>query len=104
MGQMIALAYGTLPIVHATGGLKDSVKDARAQDRWERENANGYHISSPLTANSMKNTLWAALETYQKNRQEHVRLMKNGMRCNFYWPKAIEEYERHFDYTFSDPS
>ncbi|CAE8596915.1 unnamed protein product [Polarella glacialis] len=30
--QMVALTYGTLPVVHATGGLKDSVKDARDQD------------------------------------------------------------------------
>eukprot|EP00971_Amphidinium_carterae_P309116 6142664-Amphidinium_carterae.1 len=34
--QMVALAYGTLPIVHATGGLKDSVRDVRSSDVAER--------------------------------------------------------------------
>jgi len=23
--------------------------------------------------------------------------------CDFYWPKAIEEYEKNFDYTLADP-
>lgn len=100
--QMVALAYGTVPIVHATGGLKDSVKDARSGDPEVRSNANGYYVC-PLSADKMKETLWVALETYMKNRPEHIRLMKNGMNEDFYWSKAIEEYERHFDYTFSDP-
>merc|ERR1712091_589981 len=43
--QMVALTYGTVPIVHATGGLKDSVQDARAEDSKLREVANGYHVS-----------------------------------------------------------
>jgi starch synthase len=100
--QMVALAYGTVPIVHATGGLKDSVKDARSEDPEVRANANGYYVC-PLSADKMKESLWVALETYIKNRPEHIRLMKNGMNEDFYWSKAIEEYERHFDYTFCDP-
>jgi len=100
--QMVALAYGTLPVVHATGGLKDSVKDARDPSPEVQEQANGYYVL-PLGPDKMKEVLWMALETYHKNREEHLRLVKNGMMCDFYWPKAIEEYEKNFDYTLADP-
>jgi len=100
--QMVALTYGTLPIVHATGGLKDSVKDARSTDPEVISVANGYYVL-PLTSDKMKEVLWVALGTYHKDRPEHTRLMKNGMECNFYWPMALQEYEKHIDYTMSDP-
>jgi len=100
--QMVALTYGTIPIVHATGGLKDSVQDARALDPQVQKVANGYHVS-PLTHDKMKEVLYAAMDTYHNKREEHTRLMQNGMSCDFYWPKAIEEYEKHFDYTLADP-
>mmetsp|Transcript_36039 Transcript_36039/g.91798 ORF Transcript_36039/g.91798 Transcript_36039/m.91798 type:complete len:581 (+) Transcript_36039:61-1803(+) len=100
--QMVALTYGTVPVVHATGGLKDSVKDARSTDPAVTSVANGYYVS-PLIPDKMKEVLWVALETYHKNRAEHTRLMKNGMACDFYWPHAIQEYEKHIDYTMSDP-
>lgn len=100
--QMVALAYGTIPVVHATGGLKDSVVDARSYDPKERQQANGYLVL-PLTPDKLKETLWVALETFHKNQPEHLRLMKNGMACDFYWPKAIGLYEKHIDYTMGDP-
>mmetsp|Transcript_110231 Transcript_110231/g.310959 ORF Transcript_110231/g.310959 Transcript_110231/m.310959 type:complete len:587 (+) Transcript_110231:96-1856(+) len=100
--QMVALTYGTVPIVHATGGLKDSVKDARSADPATREVANGFHVF-PLNPDKMKEVLYAALEIFMKDKNEHKRLMRNGMACNFYWPQAIELYEKNFDYTLADP-
>jgi len=100
--QMLALTYGTVPIVHATGGLKDSVKDVSSCDPSVRDVGNGYHVF-PLTSDKMKESLWVALERFQKRREEHLRIMKNGMACDFYWPQVIEEYEKHFDYTMADP-
>jgi len=100
--QMVALTYGTTPIVHATGGLKDSVKDARSGDAEEREKANGYHVF-PLTPDKMKEVMYAALDCFFNDPAKHMMLMKNGMGCDFYWPRAIDEYEKHFYYTMSDP-
>lgn len=100
--QMVALTYGTVPVVHATGGLKDSVKDARSTDPAIVQVANGYYVT-PLTPDKFKETLWVAMETYHTNREEHMRLVKNGMECNFYWPAAMQEYEKHIDYTLGDP-
>mmetsp|Transcript_28141 Transcript_28141/g.51211 ORF Transcript_28141/g.51211 Transcript_28141/m.51211 type:complete len:163 (-) Transcript_28141:56-544(-) len=100
--QMVALTYGTLPIVHATGGLKDSVRDARSSDAAEREAANGYHIF-PLTPDKTKEVFYSAMDNFFNHPDEHYRLVVNAMECDFYWPKAIEEYEKHFDYTLWDP-
>mmetsp|Transcript_36850 Transcript_36850/g.84942 ORF Transcript_36850/g.84942 Transcript_36850/m.84942 type:complete len:606 (+) Transcript_36850:33-1850(+) len=100
--QMVALTYGTLPIVHATGGLKDSVRDARSENPAEKEVANGYYIF-PLTPDKTKEVFYAAMDAYFNHPEEHTRLVVNAMRCDFYWPRAIEEYEKHFDYTLWDP-
>lgn len=100
--QMVAITYGTVPVVHATGGLKDSVKDARSPDPAVTAEANGYYVL-PLSPDKMKEVLWGALETYHKNRPEHMRLVTNGMSCDFYWPRAVQDYEKHIDYTLSDP-
>jgi len=99
--QMLALAYGTVPVVHATGGLKDSVVDAGAQDPAVLEEANGYYVL-PLTPDKMKEVLYLALKTYHQDNTEHLRLMRNGMACDFYWPRAIDEYETNFDYALAE--
>jgi len=100
--QMVALTYGTVPIVHATGGLKDSVKDAQDQDPSVQDVANGYYVQ-PLTSDNMKAVLFTALKTFHSDPKEHTRLMVNGLNCNFYWPHAIEEYEKNIDWTLADP-
>jgi starch synthase len=94
--QMIALTYGTLPIVHATGGLKDSVVDI------SEENSNGYHIY-PLTVDKTKEVLYKALETYLHKKDEFRAMQQRAMECDFYWPQAIDRYEQNFDYAFNDP-
>eukprot|EP00971_Amphidinium_carterae_P309117 6142664-Amphidinium_carterae.2 len=69
---------------------------------FPREAANGYHIF-PLTPEKTKEVFYAAMDNFFNHRDEHHRLVMNGMHCDFYWPKAIEEYEKHFDYTLWDP-
>ena len=96
--QMIALTYGTVPIVHATGGLKDSVADVAATS----DKANGYWVY-PLNEAKMKEVLYAALDTYHNRKELHAMLQRNGMGCDFTWPRAVDAYERYFDYTLNDP-
>ena len=56
---MCAMAYGTLTLVHATGGLRDSVKSFYA----DASIAIGFHIW-PLSANSMKKVMFDVLDVY----------------------------------------
>merc|ERR1719420_1618958 len=62
--QMYSQAYGTLPIVTETGGLKDSVKSI---EQAGLEGATGFKFL-PLTENRLKQELWKALELFYKNR------------------------------------
>ena len=59
LGQLIAMRYGTLPIVHATGGLADTVTDIDADPR----SGNGLSFEH-YTATALRDTLDRALQLY----------------------------------------
>mmetsp|Transcript_87544 Transcript_87544/g.245926 ORF Transcript_87544/g.245926 Transcript_87544/m.245926 type:complete len:616 (+) Transcript_87544:93-1940(+) len=96
--QMCAMAYGTVPIVHATGGLRDSVVN------WYTDEAaaTGYHIW-PLNEHSLKKVVFDALDVYFRKPELHSAMMMRAMAQDFGWVRAMDEYERHVDYTLSDP-
>jgi len=119
--QMYAQQYGTLPIVHATGGLKDSVQalstaavqseertlkdteDSTAAVQSE-ERCTGFAFTT-YTEDSLKERIYHALEVYHKRKHLFRQMQLNALRCNHYWPKAIDEYEEHIDWTLeSQPS
>jgi len=101
--QMYAQQYGTLPIVHETGGLKDSVKALWDNDR-DRSTATGFMFSG-FSENPLKERMYHALEVYHKNKDLFRQMQLNALRSNHYWPQAIDEYERHIDWTLeSEPS
>jgi len=97
--QMYAQRYGTLPVVHATGGLVDSVKDVSCG----LEVATGFHIPY-MSADKMKEVLYKAMEMYLKRPGEFKQMQRNAMEEDYYWPKAMDEYERNIDWTLHDPA
>lgn len=96
--QMCAMAYGTLPIVHATGGLRDSVQS------WysDKENATGFHVW-PLNGDSLKKVMFDALALKFERPEEMDAMRKRAMEQDFGWTRAIDDYERHIDWTLADP-
>eukprot|EP00929_Paragymnodinium_shiwhaense_P058912 TRINITY_DN294_c0_g1_i1.p1 TRINITY_DN294_c0_g1~~TRINITY_DN294_c0_g1_i1.p1 ORF type:complete len:815 (+),score=134.52 TRINITY_DN294_c0_g1_i1:176-2446(+) len=97
--QMYSQAYGTLPIVTATGGLVDSVKDIREGV----EKATGFWIDG-LSPEKVKETIYRAAELYLRHPTDFQRMQRNAMTQDFYWPQAMDEYERHIDITLYDPA
>mmetsp|Transcript_90138 Transcript_90138/g.197420 ORF Transcript_90138/g.197420 Transcript_90138/m.197420 type:complete len:736 (+) Transcript_90138:202-2409(+) len=97
--QMYSQRYGTLPIVTATGGLVDSVKDVSLGC----DQATGFHMAH-LDANMMKKVVYAAAELCLKAPQDFKAMQKTAMAENFYWPKAMDEYEECIDQTLADAS
>jgi starch synthase len=79
--QMIALRYGAIPIVRATGGLKDTVCDGK----------NGFTFDFPddLGVNWALNR---ALETYMQDPEKWKTLIRTGMSQDFSWKKPCEFY------------
>jgi len=96
--QMCAQHYGTIPVVHATGGLADSVKDISEGINV----ATGFHID-PLTLEKVKEVLYAAMDMFFHDKGNFCLLQKNAILQDFYWPKAIDRYEEQIDYSLNDP-
>eukprot|EP00931_Biecheleriopsis_adriatica_P037103 TRINITY_DN2129_c0_g3_i1.p1 TRINITY_DN2129_c0_g3~~TRINITY_DN2129_c0_g3_i1.p1 ORF type:complete len:1462 (-),score=350.98 TRINITY_DN2129_c0_g3_i1:235-4620(-) len=95
--QMYAQAYGTIPVVHETGGLKDSVKGLWEESR-DRSSATGF-LFCGFDENHLKERMYQALEVYHKKKDIFKQMQVNGLKSNYYWPQAIDEYEKHIDWT-----
>ncbi|MCD7780021.1 MAG: glycogen synthase [Candidatus Gastranaerophilales bacterium] len=85
LSQLIALKYGTIPIVRATGGLDDTVK------AYPDENADGFKFYN-YNAQEMLGCINYAINTY-KNKTEWNKLIKNAMNADFSWIKSAKEYK-----------
>lgn len=84
LAQMIALRYGTIPIVRETGGLKDTVSDSGDNE------GNGFTFRS-YNAHDMAHTVYRAVEGY-KNRKGWEILKKRAMACDNSWGKSANAY------------
>ncbi len=86
LNQMYSLTYGTIPVVHATGGLKDTVRDI--------ENGDGNGISFlSLTPDEIVSAVERA-EALYSDREEFERVRKRGMNEDFSWRTSAGKYEK----------
>lgn len=84
--QMIAMWYGTLPIVHGVGGLKDSVINEKT----------GFVFDS-YTSKDLTQSLKKAVELYNKDRKTFDHLVENALDQDFSWKKSAIEYLRLYE-------
>lgn len=80
LNQMYSMAFGTVPVVHATGGLRDTVTDET-----------GFRFENPDTAG----LLWAteqAIGRYRFQPNAWRETMLAGMRQDFSWHTPAQEY------------
>lgn len=88
MGQMIAMRYGSLPIVRETGGLADTVQNF---DNYDADYGTGF-VFQWETANAVYGTLQWALETFRTKPQAWLRMQERAMSQDFSWDKSAREY------------
>ena len=86
ISQLIALRYGTLPIVRETGGLNDTVISFNE----ETGEGNGYTFTH-FNAHDMMYTVQRALAIYQ-NREMHNSIVRSAMCCDFSWEASAKQY------------
>ncbi|MBI4090339.1 MAG: glycogen synthase [Candidatus Kerfeldbacteria bacterium] len=86
LGQMIAMRYGTPPVVHATGGLKDTVIDADA----EPNRGLGFTFDS-FTPNAFAEAVARALRRY-RNPRSWRELINRCMAQDFSWDRSARAY------------
>ena len=83
LGQMIAMAFGTVPIVHATGGLADTVVET-ADDQT------GF-VFPTLTADDLMRALERAVLAF-RDRPRWERLVARCMAQDFSWAQSARKY------------
>ena len=84
LAQMVALRYGTLPIVRETGGLKDSIRDMGG------ENGNGFTFQS-YNAHDMQGAVLRCKELYDQPKK-WKKAVTHAMACDFSWNRSAGEY------------
>ncbi|KAJ9546247.1 hypothetical protein OSB04_025954 [Centaurea solstitialis] len=102
LNQLYAMRYGTIPVVHETGGLGDTVKTFNPFADEGRGEGTGWAFK-PLTRECMLDALRVAIETYRKHKPSWRGLMKRGMERNSSWDNAAVQYEEVFKWAFIDP-
>ncbi|HJW83382.1 MAG TPA: glycogen synthase, partial [Anaerolineae bacterium] len=88
LGQMIAMRYGSLPVVRATGGLADTVIDATRH----RSTGTGFTFSS-YSPRGLLGAVDRMLEAYQSGRTWRA-IQTRAMAADFSWARSARQYVR----------
>ena len=84
LSQMVALRYGTVPIVRETGGLRDSITDSGDGQ------GNGFTFKT-YNAHDMLGAIRRSLDAYWDKDNWDV-LVERAMNSDFSWGKSANEY------------
>ena len=87
LSQIIAMRYGTLPIVRETGGLKDTVVPCDFKG-----SGTGFSFSN-IDSGEMLQSVTGAVNLYHNDKAAWKLLMKNAMNADFGWKRSAGEYE-----------
>jgi len=87
LNQMYSMAYGTLPIVRATGGLADTVEG------WDGRTSGTGIVFEHADQPAIEWALRRALELYAQPKALKA-LRKNAMLTDFSWSRSAEEHVR----------
>ena len=91
LNQMYSLAYGTIPVVRATGGLDDTIQ---AFDSATGR-GNGFKFAE-ATADALLLAVNQGVALYRQ-REQWRRLMQNAMACDFSWNRSAKAYEALYE-------
>ena len=87
LSQMIAMRYGSIPLVRETGGLRDSVLPYN----WYTDDGNGFSFHD-YNAHDMLHVLEHAVGYWYDDRAMWSRLMKRAMKTDFSWAVSARKY------------
>ena len=98
LSQMIAMRYGTVPIVRETGGLKDTVSPYEA---W-RDAGNGFTFAN-YAGSDMLYVIREAVYLYKDYPDAFARLRARAMACDFSWARSAGEYLHIYSAVIGQP-
>ena len=93
LSQLMALKYGSIPIVRETGGLRDTVE---SYNEFE-------HIGTGFTfynynAHELMDTIRKAEKLYYNDKEEWNNMMKRAMEKDFSWQASAKKYQEMYDW------
>ena len=88
LSQMIAMRYGTIPVVRETGGLRDSVVP---YNKFTGEGT-GFSFAN-INVQEMTGVLSEAVNLYHNEPKAWKALQKNAMTADFSWERSAKAYE-----------
>jgi starch synthase len=91
LNQMYSLKYGTIPIVRAIGGLKDTVEDYNA----ESQSGTGF-VFSPYDSAAMLAAIDRSLLVY-RDKQAWTALRQRAMGADFSWDRSAKLYSNLYE-------
>lgn len=91
IGQLIALRYGTVPIVRATGGLKDTVE---AYNNYT-QTGNGFSFNN-YNAHELLFSIKRAIDGIADDRK-HIYLVENAMTADYSWEESAKQYKELYN-------
>ena len=87
LNQMIAMAYGTLPVVRETGGLRDSVTP---YNKYTGEGC-GFSFRN-ISAQELEGCIQTALALYREDKAAWTSLIRQAMARDFGWNASAANY------------
>lgn len=88
--QMIALRYGTVPVVRAVGGLVNTVFDKDHSDRALHDR-NGFVFNTPDNQ-GLESALGRAISCWFEYPKDFQHLITHGMSCDYSWNRPGQDY------------
>jgi starch synthase len=93
--QLIAMRYGSVPIVRETGGLADTVFDFDYSDKPISER-NGF-VFKDFNETGLDSALHRALIYYQQQPEQFQQIALNAMRSDYSWNNPAQDYLNIYD-------
>ena len=87
LNQMYSLVYGTVPIVHKTGGLADTVSNYSEKTT----DGNGF-VFEKYDAKEMIKEIKRAVDIFNNEKTVWSKIIKNGMKSTFSWADSTKSY------------
>lgn len=90
LGQLIAMRYGSVPVVRATGGLVDTVQDGETGFRFNEYNADAFW-----------NALQRAIYVYNVDKPRWQTIQQTGMLADYSWQRSASGYEQLYEWAIA---
>jgi starch synthase len=87
LGQLIAMRYGSVPVVRATGGLADTVQDA----------ISGFTFND-YSADAFWDALRRAIYIYTNDRDSWQMIQRTGMTADYSWERSAVGYQQLYEW------